>query len=164
MEQQILIRKGEAKDLEKVWQLFKAVIDQNVYYCYDHNTTRKDIEKSWVNLNYHLYVAEINNQIVGAYIVKPNQPGHGAHIANAAYMVDTTYRNAGIGRKLGEHSLIAAKAAGFRAMQYNIVISSNENAVYLWKSLGFEIIGTIPEAFLHQDLGYVDAFIMYRKL
>ena len=152
------------KDFERVWEMFKQVIDEGTYYTYDHRTARADIEKSWINQAHLVYVVEMEGEIAGAYIVKPNQPGHGAHIANAAYMVDARFRNRGLGRKLGEHSLLIAKEAGFRAMQFNFVVGTNQAAVKLWQSLGFDIIGTIPEAFLHFEKGYVDAYIMYRKL
>lgn len=158
------IRKATTADFQRVWEMFKEVIDQKEFFAYDHNTTRAQIEYSWTNEQNLVCVAEIDGEIAGAYIVKANQPGWGAHVANAAYMVDSRYRGYGLGRKLGEHSLQAAKDAGFRAMQYNLVISTNENAVHLWKSLGFDIIGTVPEAFLHWQRGYVDAYIMYRKL
>ncbi len=152
------------KDFERVWEMFKQVIDEREYYTYDPNTSQADIEKAWINKAHLIYVAEMGGEIAGAYIVKPNQPGYGAHIANAAYMVDARFRNQGLGRKLGEHSLLVAKEAGFRAMQYNFVVGTNHSAVKLWQSLGFDIIGTIPEAFLHFKKGYVDAYIMYRKL
>lgn len=158
------IRRINSADFFRVWELFKQVIDERIYYTYDENTSREYIEKNWINAENLIYGAEIDGQIVGAYIIKPNQPGHGAHIANAAYMVDNRFRNHGIGRKLGEHSLITAKAAGYRAMQYNFVVSTNVGAVKLWQSIGFQIIGTIPEAFHHFEKGYVDAHIMYRKL
>lgn len=160
----MIIRKAEEKDFFRVWEIFKQVIDEREYYTYDESTTHEYIEKNWINANYLIYVAEWESEIAGAYIVKPNQPGHGKHIANAAYMVDNRFRNHGIGRQLGEHSLHAAKEAGYLAMQYNFVVSTNVGAVRLWQSLGFEIIGTIPEAFLHFAKGYVDAHIMYRKL
>lgn len=158
------IRRTTKEDFFRVWEIFKQVIDEREYYTYDENTPRDYIEKNWINGDNLMYVAEIEGEIAGAYIVKPNQPGHGRHIANAAYMVDHRFRNHGIGRKLGEHSLLAAKEAGYHAMQYNFVVSTNFGAVKLWQSLGFEIIGTIPEAFLHFEKGYVDAHIMYRKL
>jgi len=158
------IRAAKIEDLDRVWQLFKAVIDQKVYYAYDHTTTRAQIEASWVNMKNATYLAIIDNKIYGAYIIKPNQPGHGAHIANAAYMVDLEKRNTGIGRKLAKHSLTTAKTLGYKGMQYNMVLASNENAVHLYQSLGFSIIGTVPEAFLHVEKGYVDAHIMYIKL
>ncbi|HMO39929.1 MAG TPA: N-acetyltransferase [Saprospiraceae bacterium] len=158
------IRRMQAADFPRVWTMFKQIIDEQVYYSYDHTTTRAEIEKSWINEQNLGYVAETDGVVAGAYIVKPNQPGHGAHIANAAYMVAQEFRGQGIGRLLGEHSLAAAKAAGYRAMQYNMVIRTNTSAVQLWQSLGFRIIGTVPEAFWHYEQGYVDAYIMYRKL
>lgn len=160
----INLRPAIAADLERVYQLFKGIIDEEVYFAYDHLTTRAQIESSWVNLNNIVYVAEKEGQVIGAYIVKPNQPGHGAHIANAAYMVDTAHRSGGIGRILGEHSLVTAKEAGYRGMQYNIVVSTNTGAVRLWQKLGFEIIGTIPGGFHHRDQGYVDFHIMFKNL
>lgn len=144
--------------------MFQEVINQKIYYPYDHNTSQNEIEHSWVNLNNHIYVAEEENELLGAYIVKPNYAGWGQHIANAAYMVDSRARGKGIGRQLTKHSLQSAKEAGFRAMQFNLVVSTNKNAVHLWKEHGFEIIATIPEGFLHHELGYVDAYIFYRKL
>ena len=151
--------------MERVYQLFQAVIDEKIYFPYDHHTTRAEIESSWVNLKYLVYVAEMEGgEIAGAYIVKANQAGYGKHVANAAYMVDSRYRGQGIGRKLGEHSLKSAKAAGFHSMQYNLVVSTNQGAIKVWKDIGFEIIGTIPEGFWHYELGYVDAHVMYRRL
>jgi len=160
----MILRKADPVDFFRVWEIFKQVIDEQIYYTYDENTSKDYIEKNWIHTGHLIYVAEIEGIIAGAYIVKPNQPGHGAHVANAAYMVDQSYRNHGIGRKLGEHSLVAAKEAGYRAMQYNFVVSTNVGAVKLWQSLGFDIIGTIPEAFHHIEKGFVDAHIMYRKL
>jgi L-amino acid N-acyltransferase YncA len=160
----MMIRKATEKDLGRVMDLFQQIIDQKIYYPYDHTTTREELEASWINTKYYVYVAEVEGQIAGAYIFKPNQPGWGSHVANAAYMVDSDFRGYGIGRKLTEHSIQAAKEAGFRAMQFNIVVSTNKNAVHLWKEYGFEIIGTIPEGFLHHELGYVDACIFYKKL
>lgn len=159
-----MIRPAEQRDLERVWQLFKAVIDEGIYFAYDQNTTREQIESSWVNLNNLVYVAEEGGQIVGAYIVTPNQPGHGAHIANAAYMVDAAWRGSGIGRQLGQHSLLIAKDAGYLGMQFNMVVSSNKGAVHLWQSIGFDIIGVVPGGFYHAAQGYVDAYIMFKKL
>ncbi len=158
------IRKAATEDFARVWELFKQVIDEREYYTYDEHTSRAYIERNWINSDNHICVAKWEGEIAGAYIMKPNQPGHGRHIANAAYMVDARFRNHGIGRKLGEHSLLLAKEAGYSAMQYNFVVSTNVGAVQLWQSLGFDIIGTIPEAFLHFEKGYVNAYIMHRKL
>lgn len=158
------IRLAQAADLEHIWNLWKDIMDQKVYYSYDDTYTRDDIEKIWINLKHLCYVAEDARRIVGAYIIKDNQPGHGKHIANASYMVDTKIRNKGIGQQLCAHSLISAKEAGYRAMQFNLVVSTNTNAIKVWKAHGFKIIGTIPEGFYHFEQGYVDAHIFYKKL
>ncbi len=93
-----------------------------------------------------------------------NQKGLGNHIANAGYMVRPSLQIKGIGRSMCEFSLTEAKRLGYKAMQFNVVVKTNEKAVHLWKSLGFQIIGEIPEAFQHSELGFVNAFIMYKKL
>ncbi len=98
------------------------------------------------------------------YIIKPNQTGLGSHIANCSYMVCPDARGKGVGRLICEHSITEAQQLGYKAMQFNLVVSTNHAAVALWQKCGFKIIGTIPEGFKHQSLGYVDAHIMYRKL
>src|SRR5207248_134381 len=96
--------------------------------------------------------------------LRPNHPGRGAHVATASYMVAPAARGLKVGRRLGEHSLEEARRLGFRAIQFNCVVRTNEPAVRLWKSLGFEIVGTLPEAFDHPTHGYVDAFVMHRRI
>ncbi len=160
----MLIRRAETADLQHVWQMFRDIIAQRIYYPYNNDTPDNYLADVWIKPDNLIYIAEVDGVIAGAYIIRPNQLGWGAHIANAAYMVDNRFRSQGIGKALGEHSLQIAKAAGYRAMQYNFVISTNTSAVRLWQSLGFDIIGAIPEAFLHPEQGYVDAYIMYRKL
>ncbi|MCB9304021.1 MAG: GNAT family N-acetyltransferase [Lewinellaceae bacterium] len=158
------LRTATASDLAAIWRMWKTVMEQDVYYPYDRTYTRQQIEAGWVNLENLIGVAEVEGQIAGAYIVKPNQPGHGSHVANAAYMVDTPFRSMGIGRQLCMHSLAAAKAAGYRAMQFNLVVSTNIGAIKVWESLGFERIGVVPEGFYHVGMGFVDAYIYYRFL
>lgn len=103
-------------------------------------------------------------QIGGSFYLKPNQPDLGAHVCNAGYMVSAAAKGKGIGRQMAEFSLVEAKRLGFHAMQFNFVVKSNETAVRLWLSLGFEVIGEIPEAFRHKKNGLTNALIMYRKL
>lgn len=158
------IRKAEQKDLGRVYELFRQTIEERLYFPYDEQTSRAAIESAWVNPKHLIGVAEKNGEVVGAYIVKPNQPGYGSHVANAAYMVDAAYRGQGLGRALALASLTAAREAGYRAMQYNLVVSTNTAAVALWEKIGFRIIGTVPGGFLHPDQGYVDAHIMHRHL
>jgi len=114
--------------------------------------------------NMKTFVAEKNGLARGTYIIKPNQVGLGSHIANCSYMVHPDHQAMGIGKLLCEHSLKYAKDIGYRAIQFNLVVSTNTAAVKLWKKYGFEIIGIIPEGFNHQDLGYVDAYIMFKEL
>ena len=97
-------------------------------------------------------------------MIKPNYHGRGSHVANATYMVKSEWRGRGIGRKLGEHSLAAARELGYLAMQFNAVVSSNEVAVKLWQRLGFSIIGTVPKGFQEARMGLVDLYIMHRFL
>jgi L-amino acid N-acyltransferase YncA len=110
------------------------------------------------------YVAEENGTILGAYIIKPNHPGLASHVANASYIVSTDARGKGVGKLMGEHSIQQAKQSGYLAMQFNIVVSTNQPAVTLWQKLGFTIIGTTPKGFKHRQLGFVDTYIMYRSL
>ena len=160
----ITIRRAEADDLEFIWQMWHDVMAQKIYFSYNHTSTRATIEKSWINLTNHIYVATIENEVVGAYIFKDNQPGYGNHIANASYMVKSERRGLRIGHQLCAHSIIKAKEVGYKAMQFNLVVSTNKGAIKTWLDNGFKIIGTIPEGFHHYQKGYVDAHIFYRKL
>jgi GNAT superfamily N-acetyltransferase len=111
-----------------------------------------------------VYVAENDGEIVGTYTLKANQRGLGSHVANAGFMVRPGLDGRGIGFQLGEHSLVQARAAGFQAMQFNAVVSTNHRAIALWQRLGFAIVGTVPKAFRHRQLGLVDLHIMHRFL
>jgi ribosomal protein S18 acetylase RimI-like enzyme len=103
-------------------------------------------------------------RIIGTYYLKPNQAGGGDHVANCGYMTNPAARGGGIGRHMCEHSLEQARSRGFRAMQFNFVVSTNAPAVRLWMSLGFNVVGRLPLAFRHPSLGYVDALVMFRAL
>jgi len=102
--------------------------------------------------------------IVGTYILRPNQSGGGSHVANAAFMVASDAQGCGVGRAMAEHCLNEARRVGFRAMQFNYVISTNTPAIRLWQELGFEIVGTLPGAFRHPEKGYLDVYVMFRSL
>ena len=158
------IRKANATDADQIWDIIKAVIAQGDTYTFDPNSSKEQMLSYWMNPDKHTYVAEIHKDIVGTFIIKDNQPGLGSHIANAGYMTHPSVFGQGIGRKMCQFSLVEAKYLGYSAMQFNIVIKSNVHAVKLWHSMGFDIIGEIPDAFQHQTLGLTNAYIMYRKL
>jgi ribosomal protein S18 acetylase RimI-like enzyme len=160
----IEIRAAREPDWGQIWPIFKVVIEAADSFVYEPDTPQEIAHEIWMAPGNSVYVAVDDVRIVGSYLLKQNHPGLGSHIANAAYMVHPEHAGRGIGRLMGEHSLAQAKEAEFRAMQFNIVVSTNEPAVRLWKSLGFHIIGTIPQAFRHGALGLVDAYIMYRSL
>ncbi len=160
----IEIRKATRADKDHIWAIIQPIIRQGDTYAFDPNAKREDILKYWCGKDKHTYIAAINDEIVGTFILKDNQTGLGAHIANASYMVSMHKFGLGIGKFMGEYSIIEAKRLGYLALQFNLVIKTNERAVKLWQSIGFTIIGEIPDAFNHQQLGLVNAFIMHRKV
>lgn len=157
-------RKAEAKDQEQVWEILKATNEVGDSFAFAADTPKDLMIDYWFSADKHTYVVTENDIILGTFFLKDNQPGRGAHIANGAYAVAPAARRKGVGRKMGELSLAEARRLGYRAMQFNLVVKSNEHAVRLWKSLGFAVIGEIPDAFRHPTLGHVNAYIMYRKI
>jgi ribosomal protein S18 acetylase RimI-like enzyme len=160
----ITIRPAEHRDEDALWRIFQAVVTPGDTYAFPADMSRQDALAMWMAPAAHAYVASDGDEIVGTYLLKANQPGRGAHVSNAAFMVAPAAQGRGVGRAMGEHCLAEARRLGFRAMQFNLVVSTNEPAVALWEKLGFEIIGTLPEAFDHKTLGLVDAYVMYRSL
>ncbi|MCB9983456.1 MAG: GNAT family N-acetyltransferase [Rhodospirillales bacterium] len=159
------IRLAEAGDAEDIWNIFSQVVSKGDSYTFAPDMERKEALSYWMGEDKHCYVAVEDAQIVGTYIIKDNQPGLGSHVANASFMVAPDAQGRSIGRAMGVHALDEARRLGYKAMQFNIVVSTNTSAVKLWEKLGFKIIGTIPEAFQHKELGgCVDAYVMYRKL
>lgn len=158
------IRKAREEDREAIWAIFKAVTATGDTYVYPPDTPAAELDQYWLAPYMHTYVAEMNEAVVGTYILKANYPGLGSHVANASYMVRPDSQGKGIGSAMYAHSIEEAGRLGFRAMQFNLVVSTNEAALHLWKKMGFDIVGTLPEAFKHKDLGYVDAHVMYRSL
>ena len=133
-------------------------------YAFDPGMSREDALAYWFGTGTHTFVVENDRRVVGTYILKANQAGPGAHVANAAYMVAKDARGLGVGRKMAKHSLTEARQLGFRAMQFNFVVSTNASAIHLWQQLGFKIVGTLPSAFRHPEAGYVDVYVMFRSL
>lgn len=159
-----MIREATRQDDDAIWEIFHAVISPGDTYVFDPAMSRSEALAYWFQPGAHAYVLESERRIIATYVLKPNQPGLGSHVANAAFMVSPSARGLGAGRRMGEHCLGEARRLGFRAMQFNFVVSTNEVAVRLWKQLGFQIVGTLPGAFRHAKLGYVDAYVMYQTL
>ena len=158
------IRPATEADFEAIWEIFHFVVRTGDTYAFSPETTRSQAHDIWMTPPVDPYVAETDGVITGTYILKPNQPDRGSHIANAAYMVHPQHRRLGLGEAMCRHSIEVARRALFRAIQFNLVVSSNTGAIALWKKLGFQIIGRIPEGFRHPALGLIDAWIMYRSL
>jgi len=160
----VMIRPFEPADWEAVWQILKPVFRAGTTYAYTPDITETEALEAWIRRPMAAFVAEENGRILGTYYLKPNQPGLGAHICNCGYAVSEESRGRGIASSMCEHSQAEAIARGFIGMQFNLVVSTNENAVRLWQKLGFKIIGTVPESFRHAEQGLVDAHIMFKKL
>jgi L-amino acid N-acyltransferase YncA len=126
------IRPAEIKDRDSVWEIFHAVVAAGTAYAFDPEMPRTEAMAWWEQPSAHRYVAELDGGVAGIFLLKPNQPGLGAHVANAAFMVGESARGSGVGRAMGEHCLAEARRLGFRAIQFNCVVSTNEAAVRLW--------------------------------
>ena len=159
-----MIRKATNDDYDAVWEIFHLVIKTGDTYVFWPDTPKNELSSLWFGDSMHTYVWEEEKEILGTYFMKANQPGLGNHIVNAGYMVHPKAQGKGIGQKLCEHSLNEAKQFGFTGMQFNVVVSTNTNAIKLWKKLGFRMVGTIPKGFRHQQLGKVDIHIMHREI
>lgn len=152
-------------DEKGLYEIFREVVDTGEQFTYESNS-QEEFHRQFINAHSRVYVCRENvtKAVVGGFYIKANQPGRSSHIANAAYMVKSTLRGKGIGALMVKASLHLAKELGFRALQYNMVLSRNTVAVNLYKKLGFVVAGVIPEAFRNLDKSYQDALIMYRSL
>jgi L-amino acid N-acyltransferase YncA len=160
----LTIRPATDSDRDTIWKIFQATVAPGDAFVYAPNTSHEEAMRYWFAAGTDTFVAEQDGQVIGSYILRPNRPGLGNHIANAGFMVDPGARGLGVGRAMGEHCLSEARRRGYRAMQFNFVISTNESAVRLWQQLGFKIVGTLPGAFRHAQKGFVDAYVMFRSL
>ena len=160
----IKIRPATDADHDAIWKIFHEIVAAGDTYAFDPKMSREEALAYWFRSSTRTYVAEEDGGVVGTYILRPNQSGPGSHVANAAFMVARDAEGAGVGRRMAEHCLTEARRMGFRAMQFNFVVSTNTRAIHLWDQLGFKIVGTLPGAFRHPEKGYVDVYVMYRSL
>lgn len=157
------IRLADAADFDAMWTLFQSAIARADALPFSDGFEVETFRSHWFTTQTS-YVAVTEAGIVGMYKMGANYPDLGAHVASATYVVDPAVQGQGIGRALVEHSLAQARSAGFLAMQFNYVVSTNTPAVALYRNLGFVIVGTLPKVFRHRDLGLVDAYVMHRFL
>ena len=158
------IREYRDEDFEFIWIFMKEILRAGETYALDLNMDKEAAKDLWIHQTQKVFVYEENNEILGTYYLSRNRTGGGGHVSNCGYMVSANSRGKGIASKLCLHSQQLAVDLGYKAMQFNFVVSTNSGAVHLWKKLGFEIAGTLPKAFNHPTHGYVDAFIMYKWL
>jgi ribosomal protein S18 acetylase RimI-like enzyme len=161
----IEIRELAPADWPAVWRLLEPVFRAGETYAFAPDIGEEEARRAWTEVPSTAFVAvDESGALVGTYYLKPNQPGLGAHVCNCGYVVGEDQRGRGIATLLCEHSQHEARRRGFRAMQFNLVVATNEGAVRLWRKLGFAIVGRLPGAFRHPRLGYVDAFVMFKAL
>jgi len=151
-------------DADSIWAILEPTIRAGETYTLPTDMTRNDAMAYWFASRHEVFLAEQNEQVLGTYFLRANQQGGGSHVANCGYITAPWATGHGVARAMCAHSLEHARARGFRAMQFNFVVSTNQRAVALWQSFGFEIVGRLPGAFRHPALGFVDAFVMYRSL
>ncbi|HUR74221.1 MAG TPA: GNAT family N-acetyltransferase [Sporichthya sp.] len=158
------IRDATEADWPEIWSFFQPIMAAGETYTVDRDISEPEARAGWLPPHARVFVAVEAGRVVGTAKLVRNFGGPAAHVANASFVVDPAAAGRGIGRALGEHVLAAARAAGYRAMQFNAVVETNTGAVALWRSLGFDILTTVPEAFDHPGQGLVGLHVMYRAL
>lgn len=151
-------------DEEALWGILEPMVRQGGTYVFSLDKSKESLIGYWMGADKTTFVVELVGQLVGTFYLKANQEGLGDHICNAGFVVAQESMGQGIGRWMGEFAQALAKSRGFLAMQFNFVIKSNQKAVQLWKSLGFSVIGEVPEAYRHPELGLVPVLVLYKKL
>jgi ribosomal protein S18 acetylase RimI-like enzyme len=158
------IRPATPDDYSTIWSIVEPVIRAGDTYTLDPEMSAADALAYWCGPDKETFVAEEDGMIVGTYYMRANQAGGGKHVCNCGYITRTEVSGKGVARQMCGHSLEHARRRGYKAMQFNFVVSSNRRAIKLWQSFGFIVVGCLPRAFEHPDLGYVDAFVMYKAL
>jgi ribosomal protein S18 acetylase RimI-like enzyme len=158
------VRPAQARDHDAIWAIIGPTIRGGETYALPRDMGRAAALSYWHSPGHEVFVAEEDGKVLGTYYMRANQQGGGSHVANCGYMTATEASGRGVARAMCAHSLAHARARGFRAVQFNFVVSSNERAIALWESFGFNIVGRLEQAFEHPRLGLVDAVVMYRLL
>jgi len=159
------IREYQPSDWPSLFPLLRNTFAAGDTYAFAPDSSEADIHKAWIEVPSVTFLAcGEAGEILGTYYIKPNQPGLGAHVSNCGYIVLPASQGRGLAAQMCEHSQAKAVALGFRAMQFNLVVSTNERAIRLWERLGFAKVGRLPGAFYNRKLGFVDAFVMFKQL
>jgi ribosomal protein S18 acetylase RimI-like enzyme len=158
------IRQAHASDADAIWTIIEPVIRAGETYALPRDMSKAVGIEYWMGRDRETFVAEDASGLLGSYYLRPNQLGGGSHVANCGYITAANAVGRGVARAMCEHSVARARERGFRAMQFNCVVSTNVRAVRLWQAWGFEVAGVLPGAFCHPSKGDVDAFVMYRRL
>lgn len=158
------IRAARPEDAPAIWAILEPTIRAGETYALPRDMAREEAIAYWMGPDRETFVAEEDGRALGTYYLRANQLGGGSHVANCGYMTAAGATGRGVARLMCAHSLERARAGGFRAMQFNFVVGANERAVRLWRGFGFEVVGTLPGAFAHPELGDVDALVMYKVL
>jgi ribosomal protein S18 acetylase RimI-like enzyme len=158
------IRNASAQDDDAIWRVIEPAFRAGETYPIPRDISRADALAYWRTPGHEVFVAEDGGAVLGTYYLRANNKGGGAHVCNCGYIVAPDAMKHGVARAMCAHSLEHAKTRGFRAMQFNFVIASNERAVRLWHSMGFETVGRMPGVYEHPSLGPVDALVMFRTL
>jgi GNAT superfamily N-acetyltransferase len=159
-----MIKEMQESDFKAFWPIFSDIVDAQETYNFAADINERDAYNLWCVGPSKSYIFEQNNQILGSYYIKANALGPGDHVCNCGYMVAKHARGQGIARKMCEHSQLEAIKMGFKAMQFNSVVSTNATAILLWQKLGYKTIGILPKAYRHKKQGFVDSLIMYKEL
>jgi len=158
------IRMARPEDATAIWSIIEPVVRAGETYTLDQDLSEKDALAYWLGPDKETFVTEEDGTILGTYYMRTNQAGGGRHVCNCGFMTSANATGRGVARRMCEHALAHARSRGYRGMQFNFVVSTNERAVRLWQKLGFETIGRLPLAFHHPAHGYVDALVMFRPL
>ncbi len=160
----MIIRLAGPVDANAIWAILEPTIRAGETYTLPRDMEREQALAYWLAPEHTVFVAEQDDEVLGSYYLRVNQRGGGNHVCNCGYMTAAWASGRGVATAMCEHSLEYARSQGFLAMQFNFVVSSNVAAIHLWEKFGFVTVGRLPKAFLHPNLGYVDAIVMYRTL
>ena len=158
----VRIREAGSGDWPELWPIVRATVRAGDTYAFERDMGEEQSRREW--LTGHVVLAEAGGSVLGSAHMGPNRPGPGAHVGTASFMVAEAARGQGVGRALGEYVVAWHRRNGFRAIQFNAVVETNTAAVALWTSLGFVVVGTVPGAFAHPELGYVGLHVMHLDL